>query len=141
MPKFLYQCENCEKKYLRYKRRENFNEPEFCVCSHAPLKRIFSASFQIIACREADKDENKLYKILTKGRGASDELALMREDNARLDKTMASMPDAPKEWTTEDTLGTGIIEAAQSGQEGIANWRRANIPPEKQYKDGETIGV
>lgn len=143
MPKFKYECPVCQKVFLRYKRIVNFDVPEFCVHFGTPveMKRLFTASFQIIANREVDKPENDLYGILTRGGDQSDRMKLIRQDAAQMEKDMDAMPAPQKEFTTEDILDTGIIEAAQSGQEGLANWRRSNIPPAKVYKEGEVIGL
>lgn len=138
MPKYRYECGSCGRQFLRFKRFENLNQPEQCPTCPVVMKRLFTASFQIIAHREQDKRENKLYDILTKGGTEADKLALYKQDMARQEATMNAMPDVAKEFTTEDILNTGICEAARSGDVGIANWRKEHIPV-KTYKQGEAI--
>lgn len=155
MPKYTYRCELCKREYLRYKRIENIEEPEYCFHSdhigdvfnelHAPsgfpMTRLFHASFQIIANREVDKRENDLYGILTKGGDQSDRMKLIRQDAAQMEQQMDAMPAPEKDFGTEEILNTGLLQAAQSGQQGIENWRRENIPPAKVYKEGDVIGI
>lgn len=127
MPKYRYECPICKRIFLRFKRIENIDVPEYCVHgTHIPMTRLFHASFQIIANREQDKDENKLYKILTKGSGATDELALMRKDEKRYEEEMNNMPEIPKPMTAEDILNTGVIEASRT-PEGLKNWRDKHV--------------
>lgn len=150
MPKYLYRCEVCGKEYLRYKRMQNIDEPEYCVHdaaepvlgfrmpTHWPMTRLFTASFQIIANPEKDKPENQIFNILTKGGGETDRTALMREEEKRMERTYGSLQPAAKPAATmDDLLSSGIMEAARR-PDSLANWRAANVP-EKTFSEGETI--
>lgn len=150
MPKYRYFCDVCGKEYLRYKRFQNLDQPEYCAHKLGvddrmkppkPMRRLFHASFQIIANREVDKPENDLYGILTKGGDQSDRMKLIRQDAAQMEKQMDAMPAPQQEFGTEEILQTGLLQAAQSGQQGIDNWRREHIPPTKVYKEGDVIGI
>lgn len=144
MPKYKFQCGVCNAETMAFRTFAGRDVTEICVrCliqdrGSNPMKRIFSADFQIIAEREADKRENKLYDILTKGGGEKDKLELYRQDMARLEKSQEGVKEQPKEFTAQDILDSGIIEANRSGRVGIENWRKQNIP-EKTYAEGETI--
>lgn len=150
MPKYRYLCDVCGAEYLRYKRIENIDEPEFCVhkANDVPLdfpwpamyamRRLFTASFQIIGRPEKDNPENQLYNILTKGGGETDKLALMRAEEKRMERTYDSLQPAAKPAATmDDLLSTGIMEAAKR-PDSLHNWREANIK-EKTFSEGETI--
>ena len=144
MPKYNFWCPACGITELRYKRISDLDKREFCVHETdlgtitVTMQRLFTASFQIIAHRQADMRENKLYDILTKGGGETDKLALFKEDQARLEQTLANTTAPEKVWTSQDILETGIVEANRSGQVGLDNWRKEWIS-EKTYSDGETI--
>jgi hypothetical protein len=138
MPKYTYRCQSCQKSFLRYKRYDNIEVPEFCTFHQTKMDRLFTASFQIIGCREGDKPENQLYNILTKGGGMTDQLAMYKKDRTRMESDLDALPPEQKEFTTQDILNTGIVQAAQSGNEGIANWRKEHIP-ERAYTEGEAI--
>jgi hypothetical protein len=137
--RYQYECQECRKRYIRHKRMSNLDVPELCATHHTPMQRLFTASFQIIGCMEKDKDENKLYKILTKGSGSTDEVALMRQDEKRMERDFANMPEQKKEFGADEILATGIIEASRT-EEGLANWRKEHIP-EKSYTKDEVIPV
>ncbi len=145
MPKYRYRCGQCGNEYLRYKRIENIDEPEWCIhpaTGHGniqfPMTRLFTASFQIIANPEKDKPENQLYNILTKGGGETDKVALMRAEEKRMERTYDSLQPAAKPAATmDDLLSTGLMEAARR-PDSLANWRECNIP-EKTFGENETI--
>jgi len=100
------------------------------------MTRLFTANFQIIGCREADKPENQLYKILTKGSGQSDELALMREDEKRYEADEAAMPEMPKPWGAEQILESGVIQASQT-REGLEQWRQEHVTEQFPFPTAE----
>lgn len=143
MPKYRFKCDMCGREYWRYKRMEARDEPEFCVhmndnmevTVHAPMTRIFTASFQIIAEREADKRDNDLYRILTRNGTQADRLEMMRKDEARQERTnreMESFASSNREVTVDEIVGDlGLGEAARSGEIGIQNWREQHIPKEE----------
>lgn len=147
MPKYKYRCEVCGAEYLRYKRIENIDTPEFCRCENSALlpsgyqyqmTRLFTASFQIIGRPEKDNPENQLYNILTKGGDETDKIALMRAEEKRMERTYDSFQPASKPAATmDDLLQTGLIEASKH-PESLMNWRAANVP-EKTFAEGETI--
>lgn len=143
MPRYTYRCVDCGKEYLRFKRFENINDPEYCLyCCYQPLvtpmTRLFTASFQIIGRPEKDNPENQIFNILTKGGGETDKMALMRAEERRMERTYDNLQPAAKPAATmDDLLSSGIMEAAKR-PDSLANWRAEHVP-EKTFSEGETI--
>jgi len=139
MPRYRFECPNCGKQYIRHKRISNMDEPEFCThydgttMNVHKMNRVFTAAFQIIGNPEKDKDENKLYKILTKGGGDKDQLELMRKDAERAERNAAIEEKnlgSQRYTPVSEIVGKmGLGEALQSGDVGIRNWREKNIEP------------
>lgn len=102
------------------------------------MERLFTASFQIIACREADKRENDMYGIRTKGGDAKDRLALYKQDIERQEANDAMLPDVEPEYTPEAMVESGLLQAARCGESGIQKWREENVV-EREFKEDEVI--
>lgn len=141
MGRYQYECPVCKRRVVRHKRMANLDQPEFCSLhtnSTIPMTRLFTADFQIIGRPEKDKPENQIFNILTRGGGETDKLALMREEEKRMERTYDSLQPAAKPAATmEDLLQTGIMEAARR-PDSLANWRAANVK-EKTFQENETI--
>jgi hypothetical protein len=102
------------------------------------MRRLFTASFQIIGRPQKDERENDLYGIITNGGDAGDRLKAMRKDAELMERDAASMPDAPKPYGTEEMLDSGLLQAARCGNSGLDKWCQEQIV-EREYKEDEAI--
>lgn len=136
MPLYDYECETCgatKKVWLPF---AAFDKPVWCDEGiqtsgrghRTQMTRLFTARFQIIACLERDKDENRLY-LQEAGISERDQAAMFKEDmdyHDAKDAEAARKRVVPKYQTTDDIMATGLAQACQSW-EGLAQWKEEHI--------------
>jgi hypothetical protein len=137
MPRYLWECHICGSQRTVISTVEDRDAPQFCchrqVRGQTVMKRLFG-SFQFIGCREVDRPENNLARVVTRSNDPQDWLEWTRKDMARADiqsaKIEASRDVSGDNFTMDDLDISGCWTAAKAGPEQLQRWRDDNIGPD-----------